>query len=51
MELVFLWPTSPGPWRQPLDDSILLKFLLETKLQSQSFDTLDGLLGFQVQKL
>jgi len=34
-----------------LDGSILLKFLLETKLQSESFDTLDDLLGFQVQKL
>ena len=31
--------------------SISLKFLLETKLQSKSFDTLDDLLGFQVQKL
>jgi len=29
----------------------LLKFLLETRLQSESFDTLDNLLGFQVQKL
>ena len=27
------------------------KFLLETRLQSESFDTLDDLLGFQVQKL
>jgi len=34
-----------------LDSSISLKFLLETKLQSESFDTLDDLLGFQVQKL
>jgi len=31
--------------------SILLKFLLETRLQSESFDTLDDLLGFRVQKL
>jgi len=31
--------------------SISLKFLLETRLQSQSFDTLDDLLGFRVQKL
>jgi len=45
------WPTSPGPGRQPLDGSILLKFLLETKLQSKPFDTLDDLLGFWVQKL
>jgi len=31
--------------------SISLKFLLETRLQSESFDTLDDLLGSQVQKL
>jgi len=36
-----------GP--QPLDDSISLKFLLETRLQSESFDTVDDLLGFWVQ--
>jgi len=29
----------------------LLKFLLETRLQSESFDTLDDLLRFRVQKL
>jgi len=40
---------SPG--RQPLDVSISLKSLLETRLQSESFNTLDDLLGFQVQKL
>ena len=45
------WPTLPGPRRQPLGGSILLKFLLETRLQSESFDTLDNLLGFLVQKL
>jgi len=45
------WPTLPGPGRQPLGGSILLKFLLETRLQSESFDTLDNLLGFRVQKL
>ena len=45
------WPTLPGPGRQPLDGSISLKFLLETSLQSKSFDTLDELLGFQVKKL
>jgi len=45
------WPTSPGPGRQPLYGSISLKFLLETRLQSESFDTLDDLLGFRVQKL
>ena len=45
------WPTSCGPGRQPLDGSISLKFLLETRLQSESFYTLDDLLGFRVQKL
>jgi len=45
------WPTSPGPGPKPLDGSISLKFLLETRLQSNSFDTLDDLLGFRVQKL
>ena len=36
---------------EPLGGSISLKFLLETRLQSESFDTLDDLLGFWVQKL
>ena len=45
------WPTLPGPGRQPLDGSISLKFLLDSRLQSESFDTLDNLLGFRVQKL
>ena len=36
---------------KPLGGSISLKFLLETRLQSESFDTLDDLLGFRVQKL
>jgi len=45
------WPTSPGPGLKPLDGSISLKRLLETRLQSESFDTLDDLLGFQIQKL
>ena len=43
------WPTLPGPGRQLLGGSISLKFLLETRLQSESFDTLDDLLGFRVQ--
>jgi len=43
------WPTLPGPGPKPLDDSISLKFLLETRLQSESFDTVDDLLGFWVQ--
>ena len=46
-----LWPTLPGPGRQPLGGSISLKFLLEARLQSESFDTLGDLLGFRVQKL
>jgi len=45
------WPTLPGPGRQPLGGSISHKFLLETMLQSESFDTLDDLLWFRVQKL
>jgi len=36
-------------WRLTLGGSISLKFLLETRLQS--FDTLDDLLRFQVQRL
>jgi len=43
--------TFTWPGRQPLDGSISLKFLLETRLQSEAFDTLDDLLGFRVQKL
>jgi len=39
-------PTLPGPGREPLGGSISLKFLLETRLQSKSFDALDDLLGF-----
>jgi len=34
-----------------LDGSISLKFLLETRLQSESFDTSDDLLRFRIQKL
>jgi len=45
------WPISPGPGHQSLDGSISLKFLLDSRLQSESFDTLDDLLEFQVQKL
>ena len=45
------WPTLPGPGCQLLGDSISLKFLLEIRLQFESFDALDDLLGFQVQKL
>jgi len=45
------WPTSSGPGLKPLDGTISLKFLLETRLQYESFDNLDDLLRFQVQKL
>ena len=45
------WHTLPGPGHQPLGGSISPKFLLETRLQSESFDALDDLLGFRVQKL
>jgi len=45
------WPTLSGSRPKPLDGSILLKFLLETRLKSKSFDTLIDLLGFLVQKL
>jgi len=45
------WPLFSGSRPKPLDGSISLKFLLETRLQSESFDTLDDLLGFRVQKL
>jgi len=43
------WPTLSGPGRQPLDGSISLKFLLQLDY-NPSLDTLDDLLGFQVQK-
>jgi len=38
------WPTSRGPGPKLLYGSILLKFLLETRVQSKSFDSLDDLL-------
>jgi len=43
-------PTK-GPGPKPLDSSISLKSLLETRLESESFETLEELLGFQVLKL
>jgi len=42
----FTWPWAPA-----IDGPISLKFLLETRPQSESFDTFDDLLGFWVQKL
>ena len=44
-----LWPKRLDT--SALDGSISLKFLRETRLQSESFDALEDLLGFQVQKL
>ena len=41
------WSTSSDPRPKPLDDSISLKFLLETRLKSESFDILGDLLGFR----
>ena len=35
-----------GPWAQLLDRSILLKFLVDTRLKSKSFEPL---IGFQLQ--
>jgi len=42
----FTWPRA-----QPLGQSILLKFLLETRLESESFELLIDFLAFQDQKL
>ena len=42
-----LWPTLSGPGRQPLGGSISLKFLLETRLQSESFDIWMTCWGFR----
>jgi len=40
------WPKA-----QLLSQSILLKFLLETRLESESFEPLINILAFLVQKL
>jgi len=40
------WPTSSGPRLKPLDGSISLNFFVETRLKSESIDTLDDLLRF-----
>ena len=45
------WPTLPSFGCQSLDGSISLKFLLETRLLSESFDTLDDLLRFRQKKI
>jgi len=40
-----------GAKKRLLDGSISIKFLLKTRLKSESFDTSIDLLGFMVQKL
>jgi len=40
------WPRA-----EPLHRSISLKFLLDTRLESESFEPLISFLAFQVQKL
>jgi len=45
------WLRLPGPGPKPLDGSSLLKFVLETRLESESFQTLIDFLVFWVQKL
>jgi len=40
------WPKA-----QPLDQSVSLKFSLETKLESKSFEPLIDFLAFLIQKL
>jgi len=42
----FAWPRA-----QPLGQSVLLKFSLETRLESESFELLIDFLAFLVQKL
>jgi len=45
------WPAGRIFDTPTLDGSISLKFLLETRLKSESFDTLDDLPGIRFQKL
>jgi len=42
------WQASSDPGPIPLDGNISLKFLLETRLKSGSFDALDDLLRFMI---
>jgi len=44
-------PHVASPKAQPLGQSILLKFSLETRLESKSFEPLIDFLAFLVQKL
>jgi len=53
-EVVFVWDILAHvawPRAQPLGHSISLKFLLETRLESESFEPLIDFLAFLVQKL
>jgi len=45
------WQRFLGLGHQPLDGIFWLKFLLETRLQSESVEPLIGFLAFLVQKL
>jgi len=45
------WLMLPDPRAQPLGQSVSLKFSLETRLESESFEPLIHFLAFLVQKL
>ena len=45
------WLMLPQPRAQPLGQSVLLKFSLETRLESESFEPLIDFLVFLVQNL
>ena len=45
------WFRLPGPGPKSLDRSFLLKFLLETRQESETFEHLIDFLGFQGQEL
>jgi len=45
------WLSLPGPGPNPLNGSIFLKFLLETRLESKSLELLIDFLRFYVQKV
>jgi len=46
--MVILACRLPGPGPKPLHGNILLEFLLETRLESESFQPLIDFLRFQV---
>jgi len=46
-----IWLMLPGLGAQPLIQSVSLKFSLETRLESESFEPLINFLAFLVQKL